>query len=97
VKLWREGEHEYHWVLFEENAKALQSVMSLYEDGALSRLLGQPPPRATVAEVAGGAERQVRIGGEMMGAPKCRNVGKSQSVLIMIDPIISTRTRTNWW
>ena len=57
--------------LFEENAKALQSVMSLYEDGALCRLLGQPPPRATVAEGAGGAERQVRIGGEMMGAPTC--------------------------
>jgi hypothetical protein len=27
-----------------------------------------------------------------MGAPKCRNVGESQPVLIMIDPIISTRT-----
>eukprot|EP01047_Picozoa_sp_COSAG01_P140564 COSAG01_NODE_71495_length_255_cov_2.160256_1_plen_55_part_10 len=28
-----------------------------------------------------------------MGAQTCRIVGKSQSVLIMIHPIISTRTR----
>jgi hypothetical protein len=32
---------------------------------------------------------------EIMRLPKCRNVGKSQSVLtIMINPIISTRTRS---
>jgi hypothetical protein len=30
-----------------------------------------------------------------MGAPKCRKVGESQYVLIMIDPMISTRTRTS--
>jgi hypothetical protein len=30
-----------------------------------------------------------------MGAQKCRIVGKSQSVLIMIDPIIFTRTRNH--
>jgi hypothetical protein len=30
---------------------------------------------------------------EIMGSPKCRIVGDSQSVLIMIDPMISTRTR----
>jgi hypothetical protein len=29
----------------------------------------------------------------MMGSPKCRTVGKSQSVLILTNPIISTRTR----
>jgi hypothetical protein len=29
-----------------------------------------------------------------MGSQKCRIVGKFQSVLIMIDPIISTRTRS---
>jgi hypothetical protein len=29
-----------------------------------------------------------------MGTQKCRIVGKSQSVLIMVDPMISTRTRT---
>eukprot|EP01047_Picozoa_sp_COSAG01_P047897 COSAG01_NODE_4618_length_4876_cov_8.446305_3_plen_174_part_00 len=32
---------------------------------------------------------------EILGAPKCRNVGESQSVLIMIDPIIFTRTRSH--
>jgi hypothetical protein len=31
---------------------------------------------------------------EIMGLGKYENVGKSQSVLIMIDPIISTRTRS---
>jgi hypothetical protein len=30
---------------------------------------------------------------EITGAPKCRNVRESQSVLVVIDPIISTRTR----
>jgi hypothetical protein len=30
---------------------------------------------------------------EIMGSQKCRNVGKSQPVLIMIDPNIFTRTR----
>jgi hypothetical protein len=37
----------------------------------------------------------VRVRVEIMGAPKCRNVGESQSVLNMIDPIISTRVRIN--
>jgi hypothetical protein len=32
---------------------------------------------------------------EIMGAPKCRNVGDSQSVLMMVYPIISTRTRVD--
>jgi hypothetical protein len=32
------------------------------------------------------------VRGEMMGSPKCRIGGKSQSVLIMINPIIFTRT-----
>jgi hypothetical protein len=31
---------------------------------------------------------------EIMGSPKCRIVGKSQSVLVMINSIIFTRTRT---
>jgi hypothetical protein len=35
----------------------------------------------------------IRVRVEIIGALKCRNVGESQSVLIMIDPIISTRTR----
>jgi hypothetical protein len=39
--------------------------------------------------------RCVRVRVEIMRLPKCRNVGKSQSVLtIMINPIISTRTRS---
>jgi hypothetical protein len=29
-----------------------------------------------------------------MGSPKCGSVGKSQSVLMMINPIIFTRTRS---
>jgi hypothetical protein len=36
----------------------------------------------------------VRVRVEIMGSQKCRIVGKSQSVLIMIDPIIFTRTRS---
>jgi hypothetical protein len=32
----------------------------------------------------------VRVRAEIMGAPKCRNVGESQPVPMMIDPIIST-------
>jgi hypothetical protein len=37
----------------------------------------------------------VRVRAEIMGAPKCRNVGESQPVPMMIDPmIISTRTRS---
>jgi hypothetical protein len=39
-----------------------------------------------------GDELRVRV--EIMGPAKYENAGKSQSVLIMINPIISTRTRT---
>jgi hypothetical protein len=35
----------------------------------------------------------VRVWGEITGSQNCRIVGKSQSVLIMIDPMISPRTR----
>jgi hypothetical protein len=31
-----------------------------------------------------------------MGSQKCRIVGKSQSALILINPVIFTRTRTLW-
>jgi hypothetical protein len=34
-----------------------------------------------------------RVRVEIMGSQKCGIVGKSQSILIMIHPIISTRTR----
>eukprot|EP01047_Picozoa_sp_COSAG01_P048270 COSAG01_NODE_4688_length_4811_cov_3.539588_1_plen_79_part_00 len=37
---------------------------------------------------------EVWVRAEIMGSQKCRIVGKYQSVLIMIDPIIFTRTRT---
>jgi hypothetical protein len=36
----------------------------------------------------------MRVQGEIMGSQNYRNVGESQSALIMIDPIISPRTRT---
>eukprot|EP01047_Picozoa_sp_COSAG01_P055261 COSAG01_NODE_6132_length_3775_cov_3.629183_2_plen_214_part_00 len=45
------------------------------------------PPWAAVRTLGYGC------GGEIMGSQKCRIVGKSQSVLIMINPIISPRTR----
>eukprot|EP01047_Picozoa_sp_COSAG01_P007348 COSAG01_NODE_279_length_19520_cov_41.772154_1_plen_45_part_10 len=37
----------------------------------------------------------VRVRVEIMGSQKCRNVGKSQPVLTMINPIIFTRTRSS--
>jgi hypothetical protein len=37
--------------------------------------------------------RRLRVRMEIMGPGKCRIVGKSQSVLMMIDPIIFTHTR----
>jgi hypothetical protein len=36
----------------------------------------------------------VRVRVEIMGAPKCRHVGESQPVLMMINPMTFTRTRT---
>eukprot|EP01047_Picozoa_sp_COSAG01_P093188 COSAG01_NODE_24381_length_781_cov_1.016129_2_plen_146_part_01 len=47
----------------------------------------------TIAGVGSGS-RLLRVRVEIMGSQKCRIVGKSQSVLMMIDPIIFTRTRT---
>jgi hypothetical protein len=49
-------------------------------------LLHLPSLRQTAAAL------RVRV--EIMGPGKCRIVGKSQPALIMIDPIIFTRTRT---
>jgi hypothetical protein len=37
--------------------------------------------------------RRVRVRVEITGSQKSRNVGESQTVLVMIDPIISPRTR----
>ena len=39
-------------------------------------------------------QRHLRVRVEIMGSQKCTIVAKSQSVLIVIHPIISTRTRT---
>jgi hypothetical protein len=47
----------------------------------------QPPP------VGGRSDPRIRVRGEIMGSQKCRIVGKSQPVLIMINPIISPATR----
>jgi hypothetical protein len=55
--------------------------------GAVCVLIAPPPP----AEVGTGYTVRVRV--KIMGPGKYENVGKSQSVLMMIDPIISTRTR----
>jgi hypothetical protein len=44
--------------------------------------------------VRAGAAHTLRVRVEIMGAQKCRIAGKSQSVLMMTNPIISTRTRT---
>jgi hypothetical protein len=40
------------------------------------------------------AHTHIRVRVEIMGSQKCRNVGNSQPVLMMINPIVSTRTRT---
>jgi hypothetical protein len=40
-----------------------------------------------------GEAEMIRVRVEIMESQKCRIVGESQSVLIMINPIISTRTR----
>jgi hypothetical protein len=37
----------------------------------------------------------IRVRVEMTGSPKCGTIGKSQSVLMMINPIIFTRTRVS--
>jgi hypothetical protein len=44
--------------------------------------------------LAGSVWLDLRVRVEIIGSQKCGIVGKSQSVLIMINPIISTRTRT---
>jgi hypothetical protein len=63
--------------------------------------VSRPPPSpaqlcvdsiVAVPHTAGMAVVWLRM--EIMGSQNYRNVGESQPVLIMIDPIISTRTRT---
>jgi hypothetical protein len=61
-----------------------------------------PTARASVVRPSvTSVSRQLRVRGEIMGPGKCESVGESQSVLVMIKPIISPRTRnlapTPWW
>jgi hypothetical protein len=49
-----------------------------------------PPPSDTSYHEQRGTTLRVRV--EIMGSQKCRIVGKSQSVLMMINPMIFTRT-----
>jgi hypothetical protein len=53
----------------------------------------EPPTPPRVLEPGAESLRVVRVRAEIMGSPKCIIVGKSQSVLIMIDPMIFTHTR----
>jgi hypothetical protein len=80
----------------------------LYTALAQRRHRARPPhharthPRSVTAKTCARGRREGglatqparTVGGERMGSHKCRIVGKSQSVLGMINPIIFTRTRT---
>jgi hypothetical protein len=50
-------------------------------------------PSSRSAAWAGRVGPFLRVRVELMGSHKCRIVGKSQPVLVVINPIISTRTR----
>jgi hypothetical protein len=47
------------------------------------------------SDTGGGNADLLRVRVEIMGSQKCRIVGRSQPVLIMIDPILFTRTHTS--
>jgi hypothetical protein len=49
--------------------------------------------RAPHTEMPCTAAAEVRVWVEIMGSPTCGIVGKSQPVLLMVDPMIFTRTR----
>jgi hypothetical protein len=49
--------------------------------------------RSTLRATAARRHVSIRVRGEIMGPGKYESVGKSQSVLIMISPIVSPRTR----
>jgi hypothetical protein len=52
-------------------------------------------PWAPLGQAVGVWHGKLRVRGEMLGWPRCRNVGESQPVLMMIHPmIISPRTRS---
>jgi hypothetical protein len=50
--------------------------------------------RVAAADPSQARPEHIRVRVEIMGSRKCRIVGESQSVMIMNDPTISTRTRT---
>jgi hypothetical protein len=56
-------------------------------------LVAEPWSRAPIGPVHD--DHHVRARVEIMGSQTCRIVGKSQSVLMMINPIISTRPYVN--
>ena len=58
------------------------------EDGNATQLVVKFSREAHESEAP-----EVRVRVKIMGSPKCGNVGESQPVLIMIDPIICPRTR----
>jgi hypothetical protein len=62
--------------------------------GTLPGQRAQPsPPNAILCLMWMGTCLLRRVRGEIMGSQQCSIVRKSQSLLIMIDPLISTRTR----
>ena len=79
--------------------KEIMQAADLLAQDTTAGLGGSPEDvarRATLGAIAkaGTSHRtNIRVRVEIMGSPKCRNVGKCQSVLITIHPIIFTRTR----
>eukprot|EP01047_Picozoa_sp_COSAG01_P029218 COSAG01_NODE_1996_length_8691_cov_10.109055_9_plen_127_part_00 len=66
--------------------------MSVRQPPIHCTLVAEPWSRAPIGPVHD--DHHVRVRVEIMGSQKYRIVGKSQSVLMMIHPIIFTRTRT---
>jgi hypothetical protein len=59
-----------------------------------ARLSPSPIVPKSDHEVSGGLFACIRVQVEIMGSQKCRIVGKSQSAVMMINPIIFTHTRS---
>jgi hypothetical protein len=68
--------------------------LRLFYVSRLSALAWCPSTAAHAITWEGQGQGQLWVRGEMMGPGKCENVGKYQSVLMMIDPMISPRTRS---
>ena len=61
----------------------------------MASVIPEPPAPPTAPEPCASSVTYSRVRGEIMGSPKCRIAAKSQSVLILIDPMIFTRTRSD--